>query len=202
VFGGRRCGLFARVTLIDESDLAGLHLNGFGDPVDLGAIVGVGGCDVESQKMPERVDGQMQLRAFLALGSVVGRARSAFGRRTQGPTVDNGGGRLFDAPRREAKDDVQILGRSLEAARAQPSTRLLIDDLSRRQIIGHPAPWRARLHDVAQAIEYLTQSRNALCAVFRQKGQIRRDKRPFIIGNVRRIGFAGDNHPANLRIYR
>ena len=148
VLGGRRRWLLARVSLVDEGDLdafARLGLNGLGDPADLGAV-GVGGCDMQSQKMAERIDGQMQLRPLLAFGSVISRASAALGGRAQGAAVDDGGGRLLGPARGEAQDDAQILGQRLEAARAQPSPRLLVDNLPGRQIVGHPPPWRARLH--------------------------------------------------------
>lgn len=106
VLGGRRRWLLARVSLVDEGDLdafARLGLNGLGDPADLGAIVGVGGCDMQSQKMAERIDGQMQLRPLLAFGSVISRASAALGGRAQGAAVDDGGGRLLGpCPRRGA----------------------------------------------------------------------------------------------------
>jgi hypothetical protein len=41
----------------------------------------------------------------------------------------------------------------------------------------------------------------ALPALFGQKRQIGHNKRPFLVGNVRRIRFAAIDHPANLRNY-
>src|SRR6185503_17650380 len=61
-------GVFPGIALIDEGDFdvrLGRGLNGLGDAADLGAVVGVGGRDMQGQPMPERVDGQMQLRSLL-----------------------------------------------------------------------------------------------------------------------------------------
>ena len=204
--GRRRCGLLAGITLIDKGDLgafARLRLNGLGHPADFGAVVGICGRDMESQKVSERIDGQMQLRTFLAFGSLVSSARPALGRRAQGRAVDDRGGRLLGALRRKAKDHPQILGQRLEAPSAQPSTRLLADDLPGRQVVGHPAPWGAGLHDIAQAIEDRAQGMDALTALFRKKRQVGRDKRPLLVGNVGRIRSAGpapSRKPHNLSL--
>ena len=42
-----------------------------GDAADLGAIADTGGRDMKSERMAERIDDQMQLRALLALGPVI-----------------------------------------------------------------------------------------------------------------------------------
>ena len=132
----------------------------------------------------------MQLRALLSLCAVVGCARPTFRRRAQGSAVDDGDGRLRGTSCREAQDNAQILGQRLEAAGAQPSPRLLIDDLPRRQVVGHPTPRRAGLHDIAQAVEHLAQGVHALSALFRQKRRTGRNKRPLLIRNIGRIRFA------------
>jgi len=81
VLSGGGPGGFPGIALIDEGDFdvrLGRGLNGLGDAADLGAVVGVGGRDMQGQPMPERVDGQMQLRSLLALGPVVAGPCSAF----------------------------------------------------------------------------------------------------------------------------
>ena len=60
VLGGGGRGLLSGVALIDKGDLdalSGLRLNGLGDPANFGAIAGVGGRDMQSQKMAQRIDG-------------------------------------------------------------------------------------------------------------------------------------------------
>ena len=47
------------------------------------------------------------------------------------------------------------LGQGLKATRPQPARGLLMDDLPRRQIVGHAASRRADPDDVAQAVEDL-----------------------------------------------
>src|SRR5271165_2250760 len=204
VFSGGGRWLLPGVALIDECDLhalSGLRLNGLGDTADFGPIIRVGGRDMQSQKMAKRVDGQVELRSLLAFGAVISGASAALRGRAQGPAVGDDGGWLLAPARCKTQDDAQVLSQSLEASRLQPSLRLLVDDLPWRQVVRHPAPWGARLHDIAHAIEHLAQRMRALRTLLRQKRQIRRDKRPFAIGNVRRISFAGHRHPAILRIY-
>jgi len=80
VFCGSRSSSAAGVTLVDESDLDALPrraLNVSGDPAHFGAIVGVGGRHMQRQKMIKCIDGQMQLRSFLAFGAVVGASGTA-----------------------------------------------------------------------------------------------------------------------------
>lgn len=147
--------------------------------------------------MAKRIDGQMQLRTFLALGSVVGAAGATLGRRAQSSTVDDGGGRLRGSSSRKAQDNAQILGQGFKATRAQPPLRLLINDLPRRRIVRHPAPGRASLPRCTAAVEHLAKRGRPLRGVLGQKCQIGGNKRPLVIGNVRRIRLAGNRHPAN-----
>lgn len=120
-----------------------------------------------------------------------GAPSAALRRRAQGPAVDDGGLRLLVPACGETQDDAQVPSQSLDASRTQPSLRLLIDDLPGRKIVRHPTPRRAGLHDIAQAVEHLAQRMDALRALFGQKRQIRRDKRPLLVGNIRRIRIAG-----------
>jgi hypothetical protein len=48
--------------------------------------------------MPERIDRQMDLTAFPAFDSVIAGASAALGRRLQGSTINDCGGRAFFAP--------------------------------------------------------------------------------------------------------
>jgi hypothetical protein len=62
--------------------LAGVRsgsLHGLRQTPDLGAVVGIGGRDVQVREMAQHVDGQIDLRAFLALGTFVAGALAAFG---------------------------------------------------------------------------------------------------------------------------
>jgi hypothetical protein len=151
--------------------------------------------------MAEGVDGHVQLGAFLALGAVIAGPGAAFRGRAQRAAVEDGGARRLAAAGGEPQQAAQIVDQPLEAPGAQPALRLLVDDLPGRQIVGHPAPRRSRLDDVAQAVEHLPQRMNPLPGLLRQKRQIRRDKRPFVVRHIGRIRFAGAIHPANLRNY-
>ena len=79
-FSGSGRWFLPGIALIDESDLhvlSGLRLNGLGDTADFGAIIRVGGRDMQSQKMAKRVDGQVELRSLLAFGAVISGASAA-----------------------------------------------------------------------------------------------------------------------------
>lgn len=59
---------------------------------------------------------------------------------------------------------------------------------------------RAGLHDIAQTVENLAQGMDALPALLRQKRLIRRNKRPFVVGDIGRTGGLRDFViPQNLR---
>jgi hypothetical protein len=90
-------GLLPGVALIDIRkgySLARRLLDCFGEAADLGAVIDIGGGDMERQQMAERIDRQMQLGAALALGAVIAGARAAFRSRAQGPAVKDRGYRL------------------------------------------------------------------------------------------------------------
>jgi hypothetical protein len=68
--------------LIDEGDLdarARGRLHGFGQLADLSPVIGIGWRDVQRQEVAERVHRHVQLRALLALGSVVAGPLAALG---------------------------------------------------------------------------------------------------------------------------
>lgn len=61
-------------SLIDVGDLDGVRgdiPHGFGQVRDLGAILIGGRCHVQRQQVPERIDGDMHLGAFLSFGTVI-----------------------------------------------------------------------------------------------------------------------------------
>ena len=57
----------------------------------------------------------------------------------------------------------------LKAAGGHPAAHLLVHERPRRQIVGHQAPVRAGLDDVAHAVEDLAQVVLALAASSRNK---------------------------------
>ena len=62
--------LLAGVALIDIGEIdgvAGGGLHGLGQPPDLGAVVGVGGRDVQRQEVAQRVDRQWTFEPLLRL---------------------------------------------------------------------------------------------------------------------------------------
>lgn len=201
VASGRVGGSLPGVALVDIGQLdgiAGLGLDRSRQPLHLGPVLGAGRRDVEGEHVAEGVHGKVQLGALLALGSVVSRPLAALGRGSQGPAVDDRRTGLGLPAGRQAQDGAQVRGQRLEATRRQPALRLLVDGRPRRKVVRHPAPRRASLHHVAQAVEHLSDWMLALRGPFGQERQVGRHQRPLVIGDVGRIRFA--NHPPKLNL--
>ena len=105
-----------------------------------GAVVRVGRRHAQREQVAERVHGQVQLGAARALVAVPAGPRAALGRAAQGAAVQDRGGRLLPAPRRQARHRAQVMRQHLEAAGAQPTQGLVVDRGPRRQVVGHRAP--------------------------------------------------------------
>ena len=177
---------------IDAVPGGGLH--GLGQPPDLGAIVRIGGRDVQRQEVAQGVDGQMDLRPLFALGPIIAGPLAALGCRAQGPTVEEGRTRVGAEAGGQAQERAQIVGQLLEAARRQPALGLLVNGFPGREVMGHPPPRRARLHDVAQPVEHLAERMLTLPRILTQRRQVGGDQRPFIIGHVGWLGRARRGH--------
>lgn len=93
------CGrIFTYVALIDIGDLdcfAGLELRPPGKFRDLGLILFIRGCHAQRERMPERIDYQMDLTAIPVFGSILVGASAALGRRSQDPAIKVLGPRAF-----------------------------------------------------------------------------------------------------------
>ena len=139
---------------------------------------------MQGQKVSQRVDGQMDLRPLLAFGPIVTGPFAALGCRAQGPAIKDGRARLRIATGGQAQQRAQIIGQLLEAPGRQLALRLLVDGLPGWKVVGHPPPWRARLHHIAQPVEHLAERMLALPCILAQQRQVGGDKRPFVIGNV------------------
>ncbi len=198
----RGCGWFlSGVALIDEGDfhaVVGGRLHGLGEMCDLGAVIGVGGRDVQGQTC-RAGNGRARPPPYAASSPACAwprrnRPLTALGRRPQRSAVEDGRRRLGLGSGCQAQHGVKVLGSSLEAARRQPSLRLLVDRRPRRQDVGHPAPRCARLHHIAQPIEHLPQRVRTLARILTHQRQIRGDQRAFVIGHIRRVDFPGLAH--------
>ena len=143
--------------------------------------------------MAERVHGQMDLGAALALGPVVPRPAAALGRGAQRAAVQHGGGRLRRPARRHPQHRPQVGSQRLEAARPQPAHRLLVDRRTGPQVVGHGPPRDAVAHHVAKPAEQLPQGVPPLPGAFGQQTEARGDKRPLLVGHVGGVRFAGDH---------
>ena len=60
-------------------------------------------------------------------------------------------------PRRQPQHRAQIMNHRFEASRSEAALRLLVHRRPRRQVVGHPPPWRTRLNDISKAVEHLAQ---------------------------------------------
>jgi hypothetical protein len=200
----RRCGVGTVVAGINEGDIdtvAGGVLHRLRQPPDLGAVIGIGRRDMQSQQMTKGVDRHVQLRAALAFGTVVACPWAAFRRRAQGAAVEDSRGRLRGPPGQLAQHRTQVLGQHLEAAGGQPALRLLVDRRPWRQVIGHPPPWRTGLDDVAQAVEDLAQGVLTLASLLAYQRQVGRNQRPLFIADVRGVALPGICHRPQLGVY-
>ena len=144
--------------------------------------------------MAERVHGQVQLGAARALVPVPPRASATLGRAAQGAAVEPGRGRLLLAPGRQAEHRAQVVGEHLEAAGPPPAPGLVADGVPRRQVVWHSAPGDAVANDVARAVEHLAQPMLPLLGGLGQQGRAGHHQRPFFVGHVGPVRFAGNHH--------
>ena len=195
---GRPLTGIALVDVGQRDVLAGGVLDRLGQLGHRRAVVLAGGRHVQGQQVAKGVHGEVQLGAARALVAVPSRARAALGRAAQGPAVQDGGGRLLPAPRRQAQHRPQVVRQHLEAARPQPPHRLVVHGVPRRQVVGHRPPRDAVAHHAAQAVERLAQQVGTLPGGLGQQGQVGHGQRPFFIGDIGRVRLAGGHHARDL----
>ncbi len=120
----------ARITLVHKGYLhrfAGCLLHFLSKFGDLIAVLFVGRGDFQGQQVAQRIDRDMNLRAFAPFIAVVTSALAALRRRLKRPTVVYGGAGLLGSLQRQPKDGPQIMRHRFEAARLDPTQRLLVD---------------------------------------------------------------------------
>ena len=139
---------------------------------------------MQGQQMPQRIDRRMNLRALAPLGPVVAGARSRFRRRLQRAAIENHRRRLRLASGKLAQQHAQILHHGFETARPNPTLRLLVDHVPRRQIVGHVAPLATGAHHVAKAVEHSSQRIVPLLRVLLAQCQVRCYKRPLLVRHI------------------
>jgi hypothetical protein len=132
----------------------------------------------------------MDLRALLALPTVIAGTLAALGRGAQRSTIDDRGGRLAPVACRQTQHRAQIVDQRLKASCRQPTLRLLVRSRPGRKVVRHPSPRRARLHDVAKPVEHLAQVVLALAGILALQQQVRRGQRPLLRADVKRIRLA------------
>ena len=157
---GRSRRLVARVALVHEGYLdrvAGDLLNLGGQHLNLRPLLLIGGRDKSSQQLPQRINGQMHLRALPLLVPIVARPGSAFGCGLHRPGIKDRRRGLRVAPSQLPQQQAQVVHHLFEDPGLEPALGLLVDGVPRRQVVGHKAPLAAAAHDVAQTIEDLPQ---------------------------------------------
>ena len=112
---------------------------------------------MQRQQMSQGVDGNVNLRSLLPLGSIVAAAISTLRRALQRAAVDDRGCRIGGATLRHPQQFTQIMNHRFEYAGGNPPLCLLIDNLPWRQVVWHHSPGNTASHDVPQAIEHFTQ---------------------------------------------
>ncbi len=188
-----RCRLLARIALVHKRDLdavAGDLLDRLRQGRDLGPLLRIGRRDMHCQQQAERVDREMGLAAFAPFVSIIARALTTLSGGLHRPSITDRGARLRCAPTGDADQHAEVVDHGFKHLRPHPALGLLIDRMPRGQIVGHHAPLGPRAHDPAQAVEHLAQRMLALGRSFRHQHQIGRDKRPFVIRDIRRVWLA------------
>jgi hypothetical protein len=152
--------LLAGVALIgvyQVDRLAGQLLHPLAEHADLGPVLLVGRRDVQRQKMPQRIDGHVDLRPPAPLVAVVSGARPALGRRLDGAAVDDRLTRVGDAALGQAEELAEFVYDGLEAAGGHPSPGLVVDGVPGGQVVGDEPPGRAGAHQPAEGVEDLAE---------------------------------------------
>jgi hypothetical protein len=78
-----------------------------------------------------------------------------------------------------------------EATGVRPPPGLLVDDVPRRQVVGHHPPLHAGADDEAQPVEDLAQAMLPLGGSLVHQRQIGDDESPLVVGHVAGVRFAG-----------
>jgi hypothetical protein len=108
---------------------------------------------MQSQKMAQRIDGDVDFGALAPFISIVASAGSAFGRGLhRAPIEDHGTGLRFFA-REQTQQDPQIVRHRLETSGLDPALRLLVNGVPRRQIVRDHSPRTAGADHVAHGVE-------------------------------------------------
>jgi site-specific DNA recombinase len=124
VRGGSGRRALAGVAPVHEGDLdalAGGLLAGLGKTADFGAVVGIGGGDVQREQVAEGVHGGVDLAALLAFGPVMAGPVPALGRGAQRAAVEDGSRGRGLAPASRPQQGAQVMRQALEATRGQPT---------------------------------------------------------------------------------
>ena len=136
--GSRFRGHLSSVTLVDIRQfdrIARRFVNIGGKPRECLTISDIGGRHMQRKQVPKRVDRHVNLRATLALGTVITGAGSALRRRPQGAAVDNGRRRVLFMAGCQPQKGAQILRQGLKTSRCEPALRLLADRRPRRELL-------------------------------------------------------------------
>src|SRR5215216_604875 len=95
----------------------------------------------------------MNLAAFSAFMTIIPGTLSTFRRRLHRSTIKNCGGWLFFFAFRQAEQRTQIMDDRFKHLGCNPTLRLLVDRLPRRQIVWHRTPRTTGTDYVAHAVE-------------------------------------------------
>ncbi len=97
------------------------------------------------------------------------------------------GGSAFPDPDQFA----QVGNNSDEHVGVDPAADLLGDRRPRWEIVRHGPPLESGPGDETQAIEELAQAVRALRGIVSPEGEVRCEKRPFLVGDIGGVGGAG-----------
>jgi hypothetical protein len=193
----RRC--FTDVALVHEDEfdcLASQLLHSFSKLTNLCTILLIGGRQMPRQQGAQRIHRCVHLATFASLSPVIARTTSTSRCRLQGPAIQDGSRGLpaapFGFPRASNADCRRWHQSSLPPTER---SRLLIDDIPGRQVIGHHPPRSTYSCDQAQAIHYFAQAVGALPGIFGQQRQVGSDKGLFVLAHISRVRGLWSCHP-------
>jgi len=141
-------------------------LHSLGKLGDLGSILLISGCHAQGEQASQGIDRQMNLIAFSAPRPVVAGAPSALRSGLHRPAIKNRSGRQEMPTFGNPQHGAQIMDERFNNFCFEPSLRLLINNIPRRQIVRHHSPRRSGADDPSQAVKNLEQGMLVLWSVF------------------------------------
>lgn len=122
---------------------------------------------------------------------VLGGVGAALVRRTQAAAVERHGPGFLGTTRSQVQHGAQVVDQALEAAGPQPTLRLIVHGVPRRQVMWHRTLNHAITNHVERPVEHLPQAVITLTGGLGQQRQVSGNQRLFFIADIGRVSAAG-----------